>query len=260
MVNVSVVCILLITNIDAQESLLNYQGSLTDDGTPEVDDATPPAEPYVVTVTMLDHAFAMPDTIPSGWVTLRLSNKRAEEIHEISLGRLPEEVTYEEYRQQVIPGWEAIWEEMRAGELALEDLYNAIGEHLPEWALEVGYVHSRNLVSAGRISESNLKLEPGTYSVECWVKTEKGDIHISHGMIHELTVIEKGSGAPKPEADIEIVLAADRIAMEDKFGLGRYTVAVVLEEDEEGNPVHNDVHLIRLTDDTDMEEVVAWLD
>jgi hypothetical protein len=217
-------------------------------------------EPYVVEIVAVDYAFAAPAEIPSGWVTLRLDNQRDMEIHEISLARLPDDVDYETYLNEVIRGWELIWDGMRQGEITLDEMNEAIGKHLPEWALDVEYVNARNLLSAGRQSESILRLEPGTYALECWIKTADGDIHISHGMIHELTVTEEDSGAPQPEADVALVLDADGVQLERPLQVGRQTIAVDLAAAEDGTPVRNDVHLIRIADDTNLAEVVAWLD
>ena len=221
-------------------------------------EAVPP-EPHVVDIVAADYAFVAPAEIPSGWVTLRLDNQRAAEIHEISLARLPDGVDYETYMNEVIRGWEAIWEGMRDGEIGLDELDEAIGEHLSEWALEVEYVNSRNLLSAGRVSESILKLEPGTYALECWVKTENGDIHLSHGMIREITVTEADSGGAQPEGDVILSLDADGAHMEVALALGKQTIEVHVSAGEDGVPARNDVHLIRVTGDTDLAEVVSWL-
>jgi hypothetical protein len=37
------------------------------------------------------------------------------------------------------------------------------------------------------------RLEPGTYAIECYVKTEDGVFHTTHGMITGLTVTEESS-------------------------------------------------------------------
>jgi hypothetical protein len=52
----------------------------------------------VVEITAVDYAFQSPDSIPSGWVTLRMAN-RGEEHHHFHLYRLPDDRTYGDYRE-----------------------------------------------------------------------------------------------------------------------------------------------------------------
>ena len=127
-----------------------------------------------------------------------------------------------------------------------------------EWSSS--YQVAYTIDGSGRTAEATAQLEPGIYSLECWVKNASGDILISHGMIRELTVTEEDSGASRPTADVQIDLGSDGIVMRDPLGRGRQTVALQLEEGESGRPVHNDVHLIRIAEDTDLAEVAAWLE
>lgn len=229
---------------------------------PPAEEASPAeaaSEPYVVDIVAADYAFSAPAEIPSGWITLRLNNQRATEIHEISLARLPDGVNYDTYLDEVISGWEVIWDGMRQGEIGPDQMEDAMGEHLPEWAPNITYLNARNLLSPGRISESIVKLEPGTYALECWVKNEEGDIHISHGMVHKLVVTEEDSGAPRPEGDVTLTLDGEGVEMDAPLKIGKQTVAVNVTATEDGSPVRNDVHLIRVTDDTDLAEVSTWL-
>ncbi len=225
---------------------------------PPADERAP--EKHVVEVNAFDHAFSAPTEIPSGWITFRLNNERAEEIHELSLARIPKAQTYQTYREEVIGGWETIWDGLRAGEIGLDELDAAVGEHLPEWAFDVEYVNARNLLSPGRTGESILQLEPGTYAMECWVKNAAGDIHVSHGMIRELTVTDEDSGASKPQADLTLRLGSDGIVSDGPLGTGTTTIGLMLEADEDDGIVHGDVHLLRMTDETDLAEVARWMD
>lgn len=228
---------------------------------PEAEDpeAEVSAEPAagVVEFTALEYAFEAPAEIPSGWVRYRLNNERAEEIHEVTLGVLPEGRSHAEYVEDVLPVWAELGERVREGELeGAEEAYGAAAELLPEWALGIEYRTARGLVSPGRSTSTTAYLEPGEYVLDCWVKSPDGDIHVAVGMSRGLTVTEEDSGLSAPEPDLDLTLSAGGIVTDGELAAGDQSIAVHLEED----PVHDNVHLIRLEDDTDLAEVAAWLD
>lgn len=216
-----------------------------------------PSAPGVIEITAADYAFDAPAEIPSGWITYRLNNEKAHEIHEVSLARLPEGKTHEEYVTEVIPVWETLWEQMQAGEIAsAAEIYEAAGQQLPDWADDIAYVRSRGLVSPGRSTRNTLYLEPGTYSIDCWVKAPDGRIHLAQGMSRPLVVTEEDSGASEPEADVEITISGGEIVTAGELTPGDHTIALLLEEGFE----HDNIHLVHLEEDTDLAEVARWMD
>lgn len=72
--------------------------------------------PPVVEITAAEYAFVAPDSVPAGWVTFRLNNEKAEEVHEMDLSRLPEGVSYSDF-EETIPVWGSITERVQTGEL-----------------------------------------------------------------------------------------------------------------------------------------------
>ena len=60
--------------------------------------ATSASEPRVIEVDAMDFAFSMPDSIEGGWVTFRMRNT-GQEVHNLSLRKLNESVTFD----QVLP-------------------------------------------------------------------------------------------------------------------------------------------------------------
>ena len=218
---------------------------------PESNTGAPP----VVEVTMMDYAFQAPDTIRSGWTTLRLNNETAEEIHEIDLSRLPEEATYADF-EKTIPVWDTITERVQAGELVGPgEVYKAAGPMLPDWA-PAEAITGRGLVSPGRTAEKTVDLEPGTYAMYCFVKSPDGRAHLAKGMSRRLVVSGDSTGASEPEADVEVTVGSGAVDQEGALSPGTNTISARFEEESKG---YQTIHLTRVEDDTDLEAVGRWL-
>jgi hypothetical protein len=206
-------------------------------------------------MTALDYSFAAPDTIRSGWTTLRLNNETAEEIHEIDLSRLPEEATYADF-EKTIPVWSQITERVQAGELVGPgEVYKAAGPKLPDWA-PAEAITGRGLVSPGRTAEKTVDLEPGTYAMYCFVKSPDGRAHLAKGMSRRLVVRGDSTGASEPEADVEVTVGSGAVDQEGALSPGTNTISARFEEESKG---YQTIHLIRVEDDTDLEAVGRWL-
>jgi hypothetical protein len=217
----------------------------------------------VIEVTARGLEFEAPDEIPSGWTTFRFKNESGM-IHFVFVQRLPEGIGLKDQQEQVAPVFQAGMDLLNAGEsdAALEKF----GE-LPEWFGQIVRAGGPGLTSAGRIAETTVYLEPGTYLLECYVKTN-GVFHsynpspAAYGMVHELTVTEESSGAPEPKATLTIRLSGERgIEMEGDPTAGEHMVAVHFEDQKiHENFLGHDVHLVRLESDTDIDELAVWMD
>ena len=220
-------------------------------------------EPYVVEVMAYDYAFHAPDEVPSGWITFILNNEMAHEIHEISLARIPDGISYSQYLDEYVGAWEILLKEFQDGELERSELGARSQELLPEWEHENGvvYINARGLVSAGRTAGKTVYMEPGNYALDCWVKTEEGIIHISAGMTRPLTVTEESANSPEPTPEAAITLYSDSITVENwEPQIGHHQIALYMDSDDDGNAFHNNVHLLRMEADTDLDEVNIWMD
>ena len=101
-------------------------------------------------------------------------------------------------------------------------------------------------------------LEPGNYRVECYVKTD-GVWH-TDSMLVDLTVTEERSGAPEPDADFEVTVTNDGLGIDGEVEAGERTFAVEFAEQRlHGNALWHDVHVARVDDDTDLDELAAWM-
>lgn len=225
---------------------------------PEPDTADPVAvAPPVVQVTAVDYAFQMPAELPSGWTTFRFANQGAEE-HFMSLWKLPEGRTLEDYLSGVAMAFGQAYTVLVEG--GSRDSANAVlGAALPEWYGGVVPMGGPGFLSPGRVGETTVRLEPGTYVVECYVKTADGRFHGELGMIQQLVVTADSTGAAEPAGDVEIVLSNEGIDGPTTLAAGAHTVGVRFQEQPELG-LGNDVHLVRLEEDTDLDAVAAWMD
>lgn len=220
--------------------------------------AATPANAHVVDVIAEDYAFDAPAEIPSGWATFRMRNE-GEETHFIFLTRLPEDRTYDEYVETAgAPVSEAL-SSMRSGEIDKAGAGQQLMAEIPAWywtdAMSMG---GPGLVAAGGTSQATVNLEPGTYVMECYMKTPEGELHWVEGMIQPLTVTGEPSGAPEPDADIQMTITTDGYRTEGELTPGVHRIRVDFAEQPEG--FGNDVHLVRLEEGMEAQELVPWMD
>ena len=123
-------------------------------------------------VTATEYAFAAPDTIAGGWVSLRLNNA-GKEAHQAQLVRINDGVTPQQLQ------------EAQAGD--------PTGEKVLGLVTVSGGV---NGIAAGVESAAVTELNPGNYLMLCFLPAPDGKTHVEKGMAKPLTVTE-----PKAEAD-----------------------------------------------------------
>lgn len=216
--------------------------------------------PPVVTVTATDFEFEAPDAIRSGWSTFRFSNE-GEQEHFFLLWRLPEGRAFVDYRTDVAQTFEKVWNQYAAGQLSRGETTKELAAELPEWfATETVPTGGVALTEPGETTRATLRLESGTYAVECYVKTPQGTWHTMRGMLRELTVTEQATGASPPEADVELSLSNYSIEVSGTIEPGMpQTVAVHVTENPEGFVMH-DINLVRLSPDAQIQELAEWMD
>ena len=217
----------------------------------------------VVEVTATGLEFAAPDQIPSGWTTFRFNNESGM-IHFAVLQRLPEGIELKDQQEQVAPVFQEGMDLLNAGEF--EPALEKFGE-LPEWFGQIVFLGGPGFTAAGHTAETSVYLQPGRYLLECYVKTN-GVFHSynpspsAYGMVYELTVTDEPSGAPEPTATLMITLSSERgIEVEGDPTPGQHTVAVHFEDQKiHEHFLGHDVHLVRLQDDTNLEQLATWMD
>jgi hypothetical protein len=220
-------------------------------------------EPYVMNVTARGLAFEAPDQVPSGWTTIRFTNA-GEVVHFAVVEKLPEGIGVEEQQTVAAPIFQRGFEQLAAGH---GDSASATFAQLPDWFGKIVFTGGVGLTGMGHTSEATVYLEPGTYLLECYVKTA-GVFHSyrpnppPYGMVHEFVVTDSVSGAPEPHGDLVITLSADSgIQVSGTPALGVQTVQVQFEDQKlYENFVGHDVHLVRLAEGTDLIQLAEWMD
>ena len=219
---------------------------------------TPAPDAYVVDYVARDYAFVGPTEIPSGWVTMRMANEGLEH-HFIFLTLLPEGKTIEDYAADVGPAFGGAWEALQTGAVDKAGAGAMLGQALPEWYASAAAMGGPGLVAPGKTAQATMHLVPGNYVMECYVKTADGVFHVMLGMAMPLTVTAEESGGVPPRADYAITLYNSMIDVDGTPRAGRQTVAVNFDDHPAGG-LGNDVHVVRLEEETDLDEVIQWMD
>jgi hypothetical protein len=213
---------------------------------------------HVVEITAVDYAFDAPDSIPSGWVTLRMEN-RGSELHHFHLYRLPEGRTPEDFREVTLAPADSVRSLLAAGERqrALAFLRASV----PDWA-RLGNLTIRGGVGAvapdatGRVTA---KLAPGQYVMFCLVRSPSGVPHYVNGMIGGLTVTEASSGAEPPEADLTMRTSGRDLAVEGAFEPGENTVRFVVDSVPDVPDSTRTAWFARMDSTTSAEDLADWI-
>lgn len=150
--------------------------------------------PGPVDVDAVDYAYAMPNVVKGGVVTMRFRN-RGREIHEFAFGRIDDGHT--------LAQWLRAFEQRR-------DV---------SWAHDLG---GPGILTPGADLTVTRKLAPGTYFFICAVPNHEGVAHLKLGMARTFTVTGD-SGARLPTADA-VITAAKRSFAIPQLRAGRQTI------------------------------------
>lgn len=74
------------------------------------------------------------------------------------------------------------------------------------------------MLSARKTSVTAVKLEPGYYLIECYVKMSHGEFHSAMGMMDEFVVSDHASGNEELTADFSVEISSeDGIVFKDSI-------------------------------------------
>jgi hypothetical protein len=169
-----------------------------------------------------------------------------------------EQKTVEDSKAEVVPVFQNVMDDINGKDPSFPDA----GGQLPAWYSDVVFVGGPGLTSPGTTSRTTVNLAPGTYVVECYVKSEEGVFHSTEDMIAGLTVTESTNGADPPQSSLRLGLSSDDgISVDgDLPGPGAHTVAVDFDDQTAySHFLGHDVHLVRLGEDADTEALRAWM-
>jgi hypothetical protein len=209
----------------------------------------------IVTETM---DFQMPDTIYSGWQTFRYFNK-SYETHFFLLDKYPEGKTIEDGKIEVIQPFQDGMDLINEGRA--EEGY-AEFNRLPAWFFEVVFLGGSGMVSPGQTSVTTLKMEPGYYVVECYVKMQNGMFHSAMGMLKELIVLEDSTSQVPPDPDVRIEISSTGgIVILDEIRKGNQTFRVhFIDQKAHEHFVGHDVNLVKVEGAGDLAKLEKWMD
>jgi hypothetical protein len=211
----------------------------------------------MVNILATDYALQAPGEIASGWTTMEVTNDGSEP-HFVLVARMPEGVTFDEYASDVLMEFNEVWYALRDDGMSHEDAYAQLGANLPEWFWGVQFAGGTGILMPGERSEITLNLAPGRYVMECYMKTEEGEMHSVEGMMREIVVADTPSNAAPPTADVTINLSNAGMDITGDLAAGKRTVAVHLKENPEVGYGHN-VHVARIEPGTDTQELLRWI-
>lgn len=220
-------------------------------------DTVASAEPGVMEVTAVDYAFESPVEVPSGWTTIRMDNA-GREPHFMVLWKLPEGKTIDDYVAEVVPAFVIGYDSLKAGVVDAAGAGALVGANLPEWFADVTPMGGPGMLTPGVAGETTMELTPGTYIMECYVKTADGRFHGELGMLKQFEVTADPTGIAEPSADLEMTLTNTSIGTDGPVTAGEHTIAVTWEEHPQG--LGNDVHVAKLDSATSLDAVAAWMD
>ena len=163
-----------------------------------------PAAPNVVAITASEYKFEMPDQIPAGLTTFKLSDA-GKQLHHATLIKLD------------------------SGKTA-QDLANGIknmkpGTPPPGWVIPAG---GPNAVAPGASGELTRVMQPGNYAVVCFIPESKGVPHAAHGMVKALTVTPNpNANTTEPNADVTVTLKDYQFDFSTPLTAGKHTIKIV---------------------------------
>lgn len=208
----------------------------------------------IVTTAM---EFRMTGQVQPGWQTFRYINM-SDQPHFFLLEKYPEDKTLADGRREVFPVFQSGMDLIVEG-----DMEGAGGEFgkLPAWFFDVVFSGGSGMVSPGQTAVTTVKLEPGYYVIECYVKMPNGVFHSAVGMSTALVVA--GEPVPEPEfaADVQVEISStDGMVFSDAIQQGRNTFSVFFKDQvAHENFVGHDVNLARLDESASLEELEKWM-
>ncbi len=211
----------------------------------------------IVQITTAVMDFQSPDTIPYGWNTFDYLNNSTE-THFFLLDKYPEGKTIQDTKNEVFPPFDKGIELINEGKT---EAGYAEFNNLPAWFFEVVFSGGSGLVSPKKNSTTTVKLEPGYYILECYVKMPDGKFHSSMGMAKPIIVSNKKSAVSPPSATTNITISStEGINYGGSITKGPQVFSVEFKDQiVHENFVGHDVNLVKLADNTNLEALESWM-
>lgn len=229
----------------------------------EVEEAPAMTQPVAmnenaIRITTRSMEFQSVDTISSGWNTFIYDNL-SNEAHFFLLDKYPEGKTITNTLADVVPVFEEGMNLINIGRP--EEGFEAFGK-LPLWYSDIVFSGGSGLISPKHTAVSTIKLDPGYYVMECYVKMPNGKFHTLMGMARPLIVTNKNSGHEPPKASVNIVLSSEEgISWDQPITKGKHTFSVFVKDQKpHENFIWHDINIARLDAHADIEALEKWMD
>ena len=197
--------------------------------------------------------------ISSGWTTFEYIND-GHAPHFFVLERMPEGKTFEDSKAEIVPLFQEAMNAIVAQDWdKMDAAFAALGE--VEWYSDIVFTGGPGIVSEGHTATSTVYLQPGTYTIECYVKNENNIFHVTMGMIEGFTVTEDENGyvEPKPTMEVDISTASG-ITFDEKVRPGKQIIKVNFEDQTTyAHALGHDVHLVKLDENADVAGLNDWM-
>ncbi len=201
--------------------------------------------------------FSGPDTIPSGWNTIKYINS-SNETHFILFEKYPEGKDSEDTKAEVFPVFDKGMTLINEGDAAAG--FKAF-DSLPAWYFNVIVTGGVGLTAPKSTSKSTIKLDPGTYLMECYVKMTNGKFHSVMGMYKPLIVTGQSSEEKEPTPTVNLEISSEKgIVYNDTIKPGNQIIKVTyIDQKLHENFVGHDVNLVKLAPDADVDSLDVWM-
>ena len=212
----------------------------------------------VINIVTRGMEFQSVDTIPSGWNTFKYQNLSGE-THFFLLEKYPEGKTIENTVADVAPVFVEGMDFINAGKA--QEGFAAFSK-LPKWYSEIVFSGGSGLIAPHHTSVTTVKLDPGYYVMECYVKMPNGQFHSAMGMVKPMIVTEENSGNTPPKATVNITLSGEEGISYDKgIEKGKHIFSVYVKDQKpHENFIWHDLNLVKIEDYASEESLEAWMD
>ncbi len=175
--------------------------------------ASEPVTP-MVSVKATDYAFAVAETIKGGMTRLQLDNQ-GQESHHLQLMRLNDGVTQQQFQETLQSALQAVQTE---GEGALARIFAV-----------ASFAGGPASIGPGKQAEAVVNIQPGEYTLLCFIPSPDGVPHLAKGMVKALAVTAASKDQPaEPESKATVSLGDFSFSgLPASFSPGKATIKVV---------------------------------
>lgn len=212
----------------------------------------------VIEVITRSMEFQTVDTLKAGWNTFAFKNLSGE-VHFFLMDKLPSDsISESDIVDDLIPPFEDGMKYLIEGKA---DSAMAAFGGLPAWYGSVEQHGGTGLISPGKTAVSTIRLEPGKYMMECYVKAANGEFHTSHGMWKFLTVLDEPTDLSPVEAGHSISVSSTEGYVFDAqptSGKNRFKVEFIDQVPHE-HFTGQDVNLVKYDVSANIDSLVHWM-